>query len=113
MDAFGSLVADVEMTGNIPRFTGGSRRRQNPRVQVYDYEEEYKKVRLGEIRAQSNRAFSFEGGSTVYKFALEQTITYDEKTCSLDATDPSKRNTKLISARNYITFDEEEQVCTP
>ena len=56
------------------------------------------------------RAFSLEGHRKIYSFDLEQVITFQEKSCSLDYSDPSKRNHKLISARNYITYDEDEQV---
>ena len=105
-------MADVELTGATPQFlrSGGGRRKA--RVQVYDYEEEFVRVRRGEIRSQSDRSFSFEGNRRdVHEFSLVQTITFDEGTsCSLEATDPSKRNTKLISARNYITYDSQEQV---
>ena len=102
------------MIGSTPRFLRSSRRRNKARVQVYDYEEEFTRVRRGEIRSQSDRSFSFEGSrGKVYEFSLEQTITFDEGTsCSLEATDPSKRSTKLISARNYITYDSQEQVST-
>ena len=114
LDAFGSLVADVDIQGETPRFSGNGRGRgqrfNQARVQVYDYEEEYTRLRPGEIRltlleidkivctssaflvgfipmsflcrSQSTRAFSHEGGTKVWNFDLEQYITYEEKTCS-------------------------------
>ena len=54
LDAFGSLVADVDIQGETPRFSGNGRGRgqrfNQARVQVYDYEEEYTRLRPGEIR---------------------------------------------------------------
>jgi hypothetical protein len=66
------------------------------------------RIRSGFLQSKSTRVIGFEGRNQQIRFDLSQTIQYSA--CKYETLDPKKRVTKLRSLRNYIIYDDPEQV---
>ena len=66
------------------------------------------RIRPGYIQSESTRTIGTEGRGPQVRFQLTQTIQYSA--CKFEKPDPNKRVSKFRSLRNYIVYDDPEQV---
>ncbi|XP_023331515.1 nidogen-2 isoform X4 [Eurytemora carolleeae] len=101
MNVFDYLTADVTISGTLPKIPEGAK------ISVEDQRTEFSKMEKGFVRARSEHSYKIEGTSSVVPYTVDQTASWDECSGSMD----EKRMTmKLMSARNFIIYDEKEEI---
>jgi len=101
MDVFDYLKADVQITGSVPMIPKGAK------VKVEDNFQEFSRAGPGFISARSDNQFTIEGTNKVVPFTVEQSIRWNE--CS-GRMDQSSMTMRLESTRNFIIYDNDEQI---
>jgi len=101
MDVFDYLKADVKITGTVPMIPAGAK------IKVDDNFQEFSRAGPGFISARSDNKFTVEGTDKVVPFTVEQSIHWNECSGGSDQTLPTMR---LESTRNFIIYDNDEQI---
>ena len=101
MDVFDYLKADVKITGSVPMIPQGAK------IKVEDNFQEFSRAGPGFISARSDNKFSVEGTDKEVPFTVEQSIHWNECSGEMDKTTGTMR---LSSSRNFIIYDDGEQI---
>lgn len=98
-DAQGHMRMATSIEGRLPDIE------QDSRVEVADYQEEYRRISAGIIKSMSTHTFNVE--TDVHRFTLDQTITYNE--CAerpLSDVDVIR----IAVSRNFVAYSGTEQI---
>ena len=106
MDVNEHLVADVKVSGTMPSIPRGSK------IKVDDYYQQFSKAGPGYISSKTEHLFSVEGSRSIVTFSVDQTITWNECSGSqgLHLTRSSSSIMRLNSTRNFIIYDQNDQI---
>lgn len=102
LDVFNYMKLNIEIRGSLPTIPYGSK------IEMDDYEEEYTKVSNGIIRSHSSRSYRLEGNILEVPFTIDQTISYT--VCEFEHQDPMLDTMRLKVTRNFIVYDDKEQI---
>ncbi|XP_067119899.1 nidogen [Centruroides vittatus] len=101
-DVFNYMKLNIEIRGSLPTIPYGSK------IDIDDFEEEYTKVSNGVIRSHSSRSYRLEGNNLEVPFTVDQTISYT--ICEFEPQDPKLDIMRLKVTRNFIVYDDKEQI---
>eukprot|EP00092_Neocalanus_flemingeri_P000676 GFUD01000718.1.p1 GENE.GFUD01000718.1~~GFUD01000718.1.p1 ORF type:complete len:1537 (-),score=283.11 GFUD01000718.1:154-4470(-) len=101
MDVFDYLKADVTISGTVPMIPQGAK------IKVEDNFQEFSRAGPGFISARSNNQFTVEGTDKVVPFTVEQSIRWNECSGEMEHASMTMR---LESTRNFIIYDNDEQI---
>ncbi|XP_064121495.1 nidogen-like isoform X2 [Macrobrachium nipponense] len=103
LDVFNSVQVNTEITGSVPTVPLGSK------IEMDAFNEEYTRVKPGQIRARSSRVFRLQGQTIDTPFTVETTIDFDE--CRWRPKSNDLNTVRLKVAENiFIQYDAPEQI---
>ncbi|XP_066990557.1 nidogen isoform X3 [Macrobrachium rosenbergii] len=103
LDVFNSVQVNTEITGSVPTVPLGSK------IEMDAFNEEYTRVKPGQIRARSSRVFRLQGQTIDTPFTVETTIDFDE--CRWRPKSTDLNTVRLKVAENiFIQYDAPEQI---
>ncbi|XP_042869908.1 nidogen-like isoform X3 [Penaeus japonicus] len=104
LDVFNNIQVKTTITGSIPTVPLGSK------IEMDAFDEEYTRVKPGQLRARSSRVFRLKGQTIDTPFTVETTLDYEE--CSWKPRTPQEDETiRLKVAENiFIQYDAPEQI---
>ncbi|XP_014677741.1 PREDICTED: nidogen-2-like [Priapulus caudatus] len=92
----------TEIVGDVPLVLAGSS------IAMDDYVEDFRRVESGLIKSFSTHKYRVD--DVPFTFTVEQTITLDECSFEYAASDAGPPPLRLSVSRNFVVFDEREQI---
>ncbi|KAK7069005.1 Calcium ion binding [Halocaridina rubra] len=103
LDVFNNVQVDTHVVGSVPTVPIGSK------IEMDAFNEEFTRVKPGQLRARSGRVFRLKGQTIDTPFNVETTIDYDE--CQWRPRPLDQNTLRLKVAENiFIQYDAPEQI---
>lgn len=104
LDVFNNVQVKTQITGSIPTIPLGSK------IEMNAFNEEYTRVKAGQLRARSSRIFRLKGQTIDTPFTAETTIDYDE--CEWKGLAVGEQETLRLKVPEniFIQYDAAEEI---